>query len=56
MDYYPRNRMGDTEPLNKTLLKTKHTKNSGIFYVVGLEPAITSYLAGWIKKTCNIPS
>ena len=48
--------MGDTEPSNKTLHKTKHTKSSILScYEVGLDPVATFYLAGWMGKTQKIP-
>ena len=40
--------MGDTEPPNNTLHKTKHTSSSIVR--VGLDPIATSYLAGEIPQ------
>ena len=48
--------MGDKEPSNNMLLKTKHTSGSMLSHRVGLDPIATSYLVGWIKCTQNIPS
>ena len=47
--------MGDIEPSDNTLNKTKHTRSSILSYRVGLDPIATSYLVGWIEKTRNIP-
>ena len=47
--------MGDIEPLDNTLYKTKHTRSTILSYRVGLDPIATSYLVGWIEKTRNIP-
>ena len=56
MNNYPKDgQMGDTEPLNNTLLKTKHTRSSILSYRVGSDPVTTSYLVGWNKRTSNIP-
>ena len=45
--------VGDAEPSINTLYKTKHTRSSVFGYSVGLDPAKTSYLAGWIEKIHN---
>ena len=47
--------MGDIEPSDNTLYKTKHTRSSILSYGVGFDPVVTSYLVGWIKWTRNIP-
>ena len=53
MNHHPK-KMGDTEPSNKMLHKTKHTSSSILSYRVGLDPITTSYLVGWIEWTRNI--
>ena len=47
--------MGDTKPSNNMLHKNNHTRSSIHSYGVGLDPVKTSYLAGWIERTRNIP-
>ena len=50
MNHYPKNRqIGDTQPPNNMLPKTKYTSSSILSYRVGLDPIATSYLVGWIK-------
>ena len=46
--------MGDIEPSDNTLHKTKHTSSSILSYKVGLDLLATSYLVGWIERTRNI--
>ena len=47
--------MGDTEPSNNILYRTKHTSSSIPSYRVGLDPIATSNVVGWIEWTRNIP-
>ena len=46
--------MGDIEPSDNTLYKTKHIRSSILSYRFGLDPIATSYLVGWIENTRNI--
>ena len=41
--------MGDKEPPNNMLHKTKHNSSSILSYRVALDPIATSYLVGWIE-------
>ena len=57
MNHYPKNGyMGDIEPSNNTLRKTRHTRGTLLSYRIGLDPVATSYLVGSIERTRNIPS
>ena len=50
MNHYPKNgKMGDSEPPNNMLPKTKHTSRGILSHRVGLYPISTSYLVGWIE-------
>ena len=54
MNQYLRNGyMGDNEPSNNILRKTKHTKSSLFSCRIELEPVETFYVVGWIEKTRN---
>ena len=57
MNHYPNIGwiMGDTEPPNNMSPKAKQTSSSILSYRIGLDPISTSYLVGWIERTCNIP-
>ena len=41
--------MGDTEPTDNKLHKTKHPRSSTLIYRVGLDPVATFYLVGCLK-------
>ena len=56
MKHHPKNGyMGDTEPSDNTLHKTKHTRSSILSYRVGLDIVAIPYHVGWIERTRNIP-
>ena len=55
MNHYLKNGyMGDPEPSDNMLQKTKHPRRSTLGYRVGLDPVTTSYLVGCIERTRNI--
>ena len=47
--------MGNTEPSDNTLHKTKHTSFSILSYSFGLNPVATPCLIGSIEKTRKVP-